>query len=813
MLKLRDLKYVLAFLGPLVAYLGVRFLGPWTWGVVVLEFVMIPLLESLHSGSPKNPSEEEEKRLNRMRWFDFLLYLNLPILYVLLFLHLQTIVSTPLHMLEAMGLTLSMGIMIGTIGINVAHELGHRPNLWDQWVARLLLIPGWYSHFTIEHNLGHHKHVSTPEDPSSARKGENIYRFWIRSVAGVYRGAWIIENERLEREGLSTFSFQNRMIIFQILQFGYALIILLFFGGTGLLFAIISGVIGFLLLESVNYIEHYGLSRKQMPSGRYERVGHQHSWNSNHELGRIFLFELTRHSDHHFQANKKYQVLRNEETSPQLPLGYPGSILLALVPWAWFRKMNRMLPLLLLITVSVQARTFEVGSGLTYPTPWALSRANVLLDGDTVLIRSGEYRGRDALAVWRPHRLVIIGDMDRPALYADGQYILGKGIWVCSGNDISVTNVEFYNASVPDKNGAGIRLDGVGLYINHCHFENNENGILTSNPGTGTIEIRNSIFTEGGFGDGFSHNLYIGRIDTLIFECNISTQCTIGHLLKTRAKWNYIHSNHFADGPTGKASRHIDISNGGEAVIKGNSFTQGPQAVNNNVIGYGLEGLYDPFSHSLIIANNTLINYRRASHVFIDLPNHNISTVVINNLFGGGTVISRDSLALFDRNLVKSDPSDFQFNDLSKRDYRLTSQSPGIDSGRTIRSGPGQFLPLPLLQMNRDGSCSDRRVDGLAIDLGAFEYQTTTGVNYHDVGFEVFPNPASTYLVFRSNKLFSDSRVLVFYHQNGQEICRDIWSNGHADCVIKIRDFPRGIIIWKLISRGGLQQQGKVVLH
>jgi alkane 1-monooxygenase len=197
------------------------------------------------------------------------------------------------------------------------------------------------NHFFIEHNRGHHKWVGTPQDPATARLGESIYRFWPRSILGAYRNAWKLEKERLQKDGKAVFSIYNEMIWFQIANLAYLGLVWFFFGWAGLAFALAAAAIGILLLETVNYIEHYGLSRRKLPSGFYEKTSPRHSWNSNHELGRIFLYELTRHSDHHYKATRKYQVLRHFDESPQLPLGYPATMLMAMLPPLWFGVMDR----------------------------------------------------------------------------------------------------------------------------------------------------------------------------------------------------------------------------------------------------------------------------------------------------------------------------------------------------------------------------------------------------------------------------------------------------------------------------------------
>jgi alkane 1-monooxygenase len=233
-----------------------------------------------------------------------------------------------------------VGIVLGVTGINVAHELGHRTKKYEQTMAKILLLPNLYMHFFIEHNWGHHLNVSTDEDPASSRLNETIYAFFVRSVSNSYLSAWEIENKRLMRTGKKVISLHNEMIWYQIIQIAYLFIVGWYFTWSVIPFAIIVATIGFLLLEAVNYIEHYGLRRRKLASGKYEIVQPWHSWNSNHVLGRIMLYELTRHSDHHYKATRKYQVLRHFDKSPQLPYGYPGSIVLAFMPKIWFRMMN-----------------------------------------------------------------------------------------------------------------------------------------------------------------------------------------------------------------------------------------------------------------------------------------------------------------------------------------------------------------------------------------------------------------------------------------------------------------------------------------
>ncbi len=337
---MKDLKYLFAYVAPISAFAGLYYGGIWSLGAVYVAFGLIPLLELLLPYSKQNFSEEEEESRASIIFFDILLYLNIPILYGMIWFYFVTMSAGGLSTFEVVGMTLNIGVLIGSIGINVAHELGHRTSKFEQFLSKTLLLSALYMHFFVEHNRGHHKNVATDEDPASARYGEIVYVFWFRSMILGYFSAWKLESQRLERAKQAVVSFANEMIRFQVIQVAYLIAIGLTFGWAMVPYAILIALIGVLLLETVNYIEHYGLRRKKLASGRYENVQPTHSWNSNHELGRIFLYELTRHSDHHFKATRKYQVLRHFEESPQLPLGYPASMLLSLVPPLWFGYMN-----------------------------------------------------------------------------------------------------------------------------------------------------------------------------------------------------------------------------------------------------------------------------------------------------------------------------------------------------------------------------------------------------------------------------------------------------------------------------------------
>ncbi|MEM6395502.1 MAG: alkane 1-monooxygenase [Bacteroidota bacterium] len=337
----RDLKYLLAYSMPGAAFLGFYLGGIWSFGAVYLAFGILPLMESLIPSSTENVEEDEERERSSLRFFDYLLYLNLPLLYLGVGMFVYQVAYGQPTTLEFTGYIFNLGTLIGTIGINVGHELGHRYNLTERLISQGLLLPGLYQHFQIEHNHGHHKHVATPLDPATARYGESLYQFWFRSVTGQWINAWKIQAKQMRAKGQNPISWRNLMARFQLMSILYIGTVWYFFGSAAGLGLLAAGIVGFLLLETVNYIEHYGLVRQKMPSGRYEPVSPIHSWNSNHELGRIFLYELTRHSDHHFKATRKYQILRSHEVSPTLPTGYPGCMLMAMVPPIWFKVVDK----------------------------------------------------------------------------------------------------------------------------------------------------------------------------------------------------------------------------------------------------------------------------------------------------------------------------------------------------------------------------------------------------------------------------------------------------------------------------------------
>jgi alkane 1-monooxygenase len=343
-IAVRDLRYLLAYTLPLTAALGMWWGGAATWLTVVYTFGLVPLLELARPPASAVSGAPAATEAKRHLLFDGLLYINVPLQYALLAFFLHTMASRDYTTAEAAGAVGSVGICCGALGINVAHELGHRARGWEQRLAQALLLSTWYAHFFIEHNRGHHRHVATPHDPVTARFQESFWRFFPRAVLGELRSAWALEAERLHRQGQPWWSARNQLLQFHVVQLGLAALVLAWVGLPGLLAWLGAAAVGYLLFQLVNYVEHYGLLRRETAPGVYERVQPHHSWNSEHALGRILLYELTRHSDHHYLASRPYHTLRFQPAAPAMPTGYPGMMLLATVPPLWFRVMNKRVP-------------------------------------------------------------------------------------------------------------------------------------------------------------------------------------------------------------------------------------------------------------------------------------------------------------------------------------------------------------------------------------------------------------------------------------------------------------------------------------
>jgi alkane 1-monooxygenase len=345
---IKKLGFFTAFILPAIVIYGF-YQGNW-WNFLALGFVFVVIssVDFLVGLDTENIPQEEAKVAGGELYYRLVTYLWTFIQVAFLvwaFNAVNTGMLNSLH--EWIGFVISTGLVTGGIGITVAHELGHKKSNLERFYSKLLLLTVCYMHFYIEHNRGHHVYVATPDDPATARKGENFYSFWVRSVFGGYLHAWKLETTPLKQKGISRFSVKNDMIWFTLLPIIFCgLITLVFsiienrFSWAISIFFFAQSLVAFTLLELVNYVEHYGIIRKQTSVGTYERVNPLHSWNASHLISNFFLFQLQRHSDHHANAIKRYQVLNHYDESPQLPFGYPTMILVALLPPFWFAMMN-----------------------------------------------------------------------------------------------------------------------------------------------------------------------------------------------------------------------------------------------------------------------------------------------------------------------------------------------------------------------------------------------------------------------------------------------------------------------------------------
>ncbi|GAB4588495.1 alkane 1-monooxygenase [Nocardia sp. IFM 10818] len=304
------------------------------WIGPILVLIVIPVLDWVIGEDGSNPRDEDYELLSNDRYYRWCTYLFLPIQMVGLWIAAWMWAGDDLSVVDKLGLAATLGFVSG-IGINAAHELGHRVESLERWLSKIALAQSGYGHFFVEHNRGHHARVATPEDPASARMGESLWEFLPRSVIGGFRSAIHLEGERLHRKGKRWWSIHNHILqawSMTLVLFGA---LLLAYGPAILPYLFLQAAIGAALLETVNYVEHYGLLRRRRPNGNWARCSPRDSWNSDRLVTNIFLFHLQRHSDHHANPGRRYQTLRTSEEAPQLPAGYATMIVLALIPPLW----------------------------------------------------------------------------------------------------------------------------------------------------------------------------------------------------------------------------------------------------------------------------------------------------------------------------------------------------------------------------------------------------------------------------------------------------------------------------------------------
>lgn len=319
----------------------------FAWFTLLVVYVLVPIVDVLLGKDPVNPEEKDEPKLKNENFYRYLTLSCLPLYALCIVTTAYLFLTWPeLSLVGQVGYVLSMGVVGGIIAINVSHELIHKNTKLEQISGGLLVSLVSYATFKIEHIYGHHVNVSTPEDASSSRYNQSLYEFLPNAYWHNFLNALKLQKARLAKKGHGMLSVHNELIwyyLFSVLfSFAVGAVFTLmgseFIYGVGFFFA--QSFIAFTLLEIINYIEHYGLHRRKMANGKYERVTPEHSWNSNYFLTNMFLFQLQRHSDHHAYAARRYQVLRHHEDSPQLPFGYATMFVIALFPPLWKAIMN-----------------------------------------------------------------------------------------------------------------------------------------------------------------------------------------------------------------------------------------------------------------------------------------------------------------------------------------------------------------------------------------------------------------------------------------------------------------------------------------
>ncbi|WP_170479276.1 alkane 1-monooxygenase [Ruegeria arenilitoris] len=307
-------------------------LSTW-WAYAVLDhFVGL----NLDNAIPETPD-------GQLRWYILLTNAWAPVQFITLYgLIWYVSGSQTLSSLEKIGVFFGMGVISGTIGINYSHELMHQSDKLERWLADILLAMVLYSHFRSEHLLVHHRYVGTPHDPVTARYNEGFHRFYPRVLRQSLVSAFRAEQQKLARKDLPWTDKTNPFWRYWILQGSMLLLALAVGGWAGLGLFLVQAGTAIWQLELVNYVEHYGLTRKYLGDGKYEHVRPRHSWNSSQKASNWLLINLQRHSDHHYKPNRRFPLLQHhsQDAAPQLPYGYPVMTVAAMIPPLWRRVMN-----------------------------------------------------------------------------------------------------------------------------------------------------------------------------------------------------------------------------------------------------------------------------------------------------------------------------------------------------------------------------------------------------------------------------------------------------------------------------------------
>lgn len=461
------------------------------------------------------------------------------------------------------------------------------------------------------------------------------------------------------------------------------------------------------------------------------------------------------------------------------------------------------LTLSLLFAGSLNATTWHVGSAQTYTMPSQVS--TLVNNGDTVDIDAGTYNSN--VCAWTANNLLIRCKNGMAHLKSNGLSYGDKAIWVIQGNNTTIEHIEFSLCTSTSANGAGIRQEGKNLTVRYCYFHDNENGILSGALAASKITVEYSEFNLNGAGDGYSHNLYIGHIDTLLFRYNYSHHCKVGHELKSRANVNYILYNRFTNEATGTASYEVDLPNGGMAIVMGNVLQKSTNANNSNMVSYGVEGLTNAAPHNFYLINNTLVN-ERSTGTFVNVfSGTNLYKAYNNILAGNGNIMNGSPVTIDTVANKKYTIAAAGFSNSATYDYHLLAGSSALNAGVNAGNASNGFALTPIYEYVHPSGKTTRAVSG-ALDAGAFELLMPVSVKTEAVAENIVVfYPEQGYLNIRSDKELSSVRIM---NLEGKLIYEN--KQSFTKVSVSIADWPAGIYIVSAVSTSGVVVTKKCIV-